>query len=120
MDLDSADILQTNEFIQNPKLKSDINNDGITKFKQFYENEMVLKNKSKITESTDLKNVETLFNEAQAKIARAKGKRLLHPNTAARKISRLAKKMNAAKKASETAAKSYFTPMIFLSFTCTK
>ena len=37
MDLDSADILQTNEFIQNPKLKSDINNDGITKFKQFYE-----------------------------------------------------------------------------------
>ena len=50
-------------------------------------------------ESTDLNNVETLFNEAQAKIARAKGKRLLHPNTAARKVSRLAKKMNAAKKA---------------------
>ena len=53
-------------------------------------------------ESTDVKNVEMLFNDAQAKIARAKGKRLLHPNTAARKISRLAKKMNAAKKASET------------------
>ena len=50
-------------------------------------------------ESTDLKNVETLFNDAQAKIARARGKRLLHPNTAARKVSRLAKKMNAAKKA---------------------
>jgi small subunit ribosomal protein S20 len=53
-------------------------------------------------ESTDVKNVEMLFNDAQAKIARAKGKRLLHPNTAARKISRLAKKMNAAKKAAET------------------
>ncbi len=53
-------------------------------------------------ESTDVSNVETLFNDAQAKIARAKGKRLLHPNTAARKISRLAKKMNAAKKAAET------------------
>ncbi len=52
-------------------------------------------------ESTDLKNVETLFNDAQAKIARARGKRLLHPNTAARKVSRLAKKMNAAKKAAE-------------------
>jgi small subunit ribosomal protein S20 len=53
-------------------------------------------------ESTEMQNVETLFNDAQAKIARAKGKRLLHPNTAARKISRLAKKMNAAKKAAET------------------
>ena len=50
-------------------------------------------------ESTALSNIETLFNDAQAKIARAKGKRLLHPNTAARKISRLAKKMNAAKAA---------------------
>jgi small subunit ribosomal protein S20 len=52
-------------------------------------------------ESTELKNVEALFNDAQAKIARARGKRLLHPNTAARKVSRLAKKMNAAKKAAE-------------------
>lgn len=34
-----------------------------------------------------------LFNDAQAKIARAKGKGLLHRNTAARKISRLAKKV---------------------------
>jgi len=52
-------------------------------------------------ESTELQNVEALFNDAQAKIARARGKRLLHPNTAARKVSRLAKKMNAAKKAAE-------------------
>ncbi|AXK61063.1 30S ribosomal protein S20 [Candidatus Chromulinivorax destructor] len=41
-------------------------------------------------------NVEVLFNDAQAKIARAKGKGLLHRNTAARKISRLAKRVNAA------------------------
>jgi len=39
--------------------------------------------------------VDVLFNDAQAKIARAKGKGLLHRNTAARKISRLAKKINA-------------------------
>ena len=52
-------------------------------------------------ESTTSTNVEVLFNDAQAKIARAKGKGLLHRNTAARKISRLAKKMNAAKQAAE-------------------
>lgn len=34
-----------------------------------------------------------LFNDAQAKIARAAGKGVLHKNTAARKISRLAKKL---------------------------
>ena len=36
-----------------------------------------------------------LFNDAQAKIARAAGKGVLHKNTAARKISRLAKKLAA-------------------------
>jgi small subunit ribosomal protein S20 len=40
--------------------------------------------------------VTSLFNDAQAKIARAKGKNLFHANTAARKISRLALKVNAA------------------------
>lgn len=54
-------------------------------------------------QSAELQNVDALFNDAQAKIARAKGKRLFHPNTAARKISRLAKKMNAAKKAAAAA-----------------
>jgi len=39
--------------------------------------------------------VAALFNDAQAKIARAKGKSLIHRNTAARKISRLAKRLNA-------------------------
>ena len=38
--------------------------------------------------------VNTLFNDAQSKIARAQGKGLLHKNTAARKVSRLAKYMN--------------------------
>ena len=49
-------------------------------------------------ESTTSTNVEVLFNDAQAKIARAKGKGLLHRNTAARKVSRLAKRVNAANK----------------------
>lgn len=48
-------------------------------------------------EATPTMDVTALFNDAQAKIARAKGKNLLHRNTAARKISRLAKKINKAK-----------------------
>lgn len=42
-------------------------------------------------------DVTVLFNDAQAKIARAKGKNLFHRNTAARKISRLAKRINKMK-----------------------
>ncbi len=48
----------------------------------------------KFTAATTDKNVEVagnLFKEAQAKIARAKGKGLLKSNTASRKISSLAK-----------------------------
>lgn len=41
----------------------------------------------------------TLLVEAESKIARAKGKGLLHNNTAARKISKLAQKVAAASKA---------------------
>lgn len=37
--------------------------------------------------------VQQLFNDAQAKCARAKGKGLFHQNTAARKVSRLAIKI---------------------------
>ncbi len=40
----------------------------------------------------------TLLVEAESKIARAKGKGLLHRNTAARKISKLAQKVAAASK----------------------
>jgi small subunit ribosomal protein S20 len=39
--------------------------------------------------------VQTLFNDAQSKCARAKGKGTLHQNTASRKVSRLALKMKA-------------------------
>ena len=38
--------------------------------------------------------VQVLFNEAQAKCARAKGKGTLHHKTASRKVSRLAKKIS--------------------------
>ncbi|HZW60975.1 MAG TPA: 30S ribosomal protein S20 [Candidatus Babeliales bacterium] len=44
----------------------------------------------------DIKTVKLLLKEAEVKIARAKGKGLLHANTAARKISRLSKKVAAA------------------------
>lgn len=40
--------------------------------------------------------VMVLFNEAQAQIARACGKGLLHDNTASRKVSRLAKQIKNA------------------------
>ena len=39
------------------------------------------------------KDIKEVFKDAEAKIARAKNKRVLHPKTAARKISRLAKKV---------------------------
>ncbi len=50
-------------------------------------------------ESAGLANIETtkaLFVAAESKIARAKSKGLMHRNTAARKISKLAKKVAAA------------------------
>ena len=47
-------------------------------------------------EMNDIAASKALLIEAEAKIARAKGKGLLHPNTAARKISKLAKKVAAA------------------------
>jgi small subunit ribosomal protein S20 len=43
-----------------------------------------------------VETVKALFNDAQAKIARAKGKGIMHANTASRKISRLAKRVAAA------------------------
>ncbi|HJZ23884.1 MAG TPA: 30S ribosomal protein S20 [Candidatus Babeliales bacterium] len=47
----------------------------------------------------DKQEVIALFNDAQAQLQRAKNKGLLHANTVARKISRLAKKVAAAYKA---------------------
>lgn len=41
----------------------------------------------------DITKVQELLKDAESKIARARGKGLLHKNTAARKIGRLAKKV---------------------------
>ena len=52
----------------------------------------------KVVVAIEGKNAETaknLFLQAEAAIARARGKGLMHRNTAARKISRLAKKVAA-------------------------
>ena len=43
--------------------------------------------------------VDLLLKNVAAELSRAKSKRVMHPNTAARKISRLAKRANAAAKA---------------------
>jgi small subunit ribosomal protein S20 len=50
-------------------------------------------------ESSDIETAKKLFIEAESKLAKARGKGLLHHNTAARKISRLAKKVAAASQA---------------------
>ncbi|HLJ31654.1 MAG TPA: 30S ribosomal protein S20 [Candidatus Babeliales bacterium] len=47
-------------------------------------------------ESSDIDAAKSLLIAAESKIARAKGKGLLHGNTAARKISKLAQKVAAA------------------------
>jgi small subunit ribosomal protein S20 len=56
----------------------------------------------KVVAAIEAGNIEvskTLLVEAESKIARAKGKGLLHRNTAARKISKLAQKVASASKA---------------------
>jgi small subunit ribosomal protein S20 len=47
-----------------------------------------------LQEGKTVTEVQALFNQAQAKCARAKGKGTLHQKTASRKVSRLAKKIN--------------------------
>lgn len=54
-----------------------------------------------IEQGKSLDEAATLMRDAEAKIARAKNKGNLHANTAARKISRLAKRISAAKKSSK-------------------
>lgn len=46
--------------------------------------------------SADVDQARLLLKEAEAKLARAKSKRVIHKNTASRKISRLAKRVNKA------------------------
>jgi len=50
-------------------------------------------------EINDVDQAKTLLREAEAKISRARGKGLLHPNAAARKVSRLAQKVSTAARA---------------------
>jgi small subunit ribosomal protein S20 len=56
----------------------------------------------KVLDALEEKNIEQareLFIAAESQLARAKGKGMMHENTAARKISRLAKKVKQASKA---------------------
>lgn len=51
-----------------------------------------------LEQGADVKNVDALLRDVQAKLARAKGKGLLHANTAARKLGRLAHRVAQASK----------------------
>lgn len=53
---------------------------------------------SSIEKNDSLEMVQSLFKEAEAKLARAKGKGVIHVNTARRKIGRLAKRVSALQK----------------------
>jgi len=46
----------------------------------------------------DIQTLKTLLKDVESKLARAKNKGTVHKNAAARKISRLAKKINATQK----------------------
>lgn len=50
-------------------------------------------------EGNDIEQAKILLKEAESKIARARGKGLLHANTASRKVSRLAQKVSSAARA---------------------
>lgn len=52
-----------------------------------------------LEERVDAQTLKALLKSAESKLARAKGKNVLHPKTASRKVSRLAKKVAAATKA---------------------
>lgn len=51
-----------------------------------------------LEKNESLEAVKGLFKDAEARLARAKGKGIIHSNTAARKISRLAKRVSALQK----------------------
>ena len=48
-----------------------------------------------VEDGTDIEKAKTLLRDAEAKLARAKGKGIIHKKTASRKVSRLAKKVAA-------------------------
>lgn len=51
-----------------------------------------------LADGKDLQSLQDLLKTVESKLARAKNKGTIHRNAAARKISRLAKRINAAKK----------------------
>ncbi|MGC2310530.1 MAG: 30S ribosomal protein S20 [Candidatus Babeliaceae bacterium] len=53
-----------------------------------------------VKENQDAAATQALLKNAAAQLARAKGKRVIHANTASRKLSRLAKRLKKAEKAS--------------------
>jgi small subunit ribosomal protein S20 len=57
-----------------------------------------------LEQGSDIETTKTLMREAESKLARAKGKGVMHRNTAARKISRLAQRVAAAQKGITKAA----------------
>lgn len=52
-----------------------------------------------LEQTVDVEQLKALLKDAESKLSRAKGKNTLHPKTASRKVSRLAKKVAAAAKA---------------------
>lgn len=60
---------------------------------------------SAIEKNDTLESVQALLKEAESKLARAKGKGVIHANTARRKIGRLAKRVSALQKEQLASAK---------------
>ena len=58
-----------------------------------------------IEKSESMETIQGLLKDAEAKLSRAKGKGVVHSNTAERKISRLAKKVAALQKEQRAPAK---------------
>ncbi len=54
-----------------------------------------------IERGEDLEATKTLLRDVEGQLARAKGKKVFHKNTAQRKISKLAKKVAVAQKAAQ-------------------
>jgi len=57
-----------------------------------------------IAQGKDVETLKVLLKDVEAKVARAKNKHVMHKNAAARKVSRLAKRVQAFQKAGVKAA----------------
>lgn len=58
-----------------------------------------------IEKNDSLETIQGLLREAESRLARAKGKGVVHANTAQRKIGRLAKRVSAIQKEQQASAK---------------